>query len=194
MTSPQEFYQNVMNILTYLDTILPAGSSVVCQGLLHGGDMWDVMSNQPYPYFGITYAELWAFLSDSWTDGPDNRTLNPCWGWLNPDPYWRNASTQHAAILSQVYQDMVKNTTWKHFDLYYMDHPDAEVVREWVKQGNNASDLFQPVGGGHPSQTAVALWADLIWKNIEQNFPQILGPVNPYNDEIEAMFGDQGGY
>lgn len=60
--------------------------------------------------------------------------------------------------------------------------------------GNNGSDLYQPVGGGHPSQTAHALWADAIWNYMESNWPQILGPVNPYNSQIEAIFGDQGGY
>jgi len=38
------------------------------------------------------------------------------------------------------------------------------------------------------------LWANAIWDHIEQTWPNLLGPVNPYNAEIEKMFGNQGGY
>jgi hypothetical protein len=33
-----------------------------------------------------------------------------------------------------------------------------------------------------------------IWEFMEQNYPDILGPVNPNNAAIVAQFGDQGGY
>jgi hypothetical protein len=33
-----------------------------------------------------------------------------------------------------------------------------------------------------------------IWEYMEQNYPDVLGPVNPNNAAIVAQFGDQGGY
>ena len=33
-----------------------------------------------------------------------------------------------------------------------------------------------------------------VWEYIMENEADILGPVNPYNADIEAKFGDQGGY
>jgi hypothetical protein len=33
-----------------------------------------------------------------------------------------------------------------------------------------------------------------IWEFLEQNYPEMLGPVNPYNANITALFGNQGGY
>jgi hypothetical protein len=29
---------------------------------------------------------------------------------------------------------------------------------------------------------------------LETNHPAALGPINPHNGEIEALFGDQGGH
>jgi acyloxyacyl hydrolase len=38
------------------------------------------------------------------------------------------------------------------------------------------------------------LTAKIIWGNLEKNFPEVIGPVNPNNDKIQQIFGDQGGY
>jgi len=36
--------------------------------------------------------------------------------------------------------------------------------------------------------------ADAIWKILESEYPQVIGPINPFNHDIEQTFGDQGGY
>lgn len=75
----------------------------------------------------------------------------------------------------------------------------------------------------HPSQITNALLAKIIWDKLEKEVflillficfnyfehlqldftdslllfaqhPDFIGPVNPHNAEIEAMFGNQGGY
>jgi len=194
MTTPQEFLKNNLQSLQWLDEHLPTGSHVVFIGLFHGALIWEMMHDKPYPYFDITYGDLWRLLSDLSTGGSDNRTLNPCWGWLNDDASWRNATTQRAQQLNSVYHYIIQNYKFQHFDMYYMDHPDAQIIQDWVKSGNDAKDLFQEVGGAHPSQTASILLADAIWNYVEKNWPQLLGPVNPHNTEIEKMFGNQGGY
>ena len=43
-------------------------------------------------------------------------------------------------------------------------------------------------------QLGQALTAKIIWENLEKNFPEVIGPVNPNNDKIQQIFGDQGGY
>jgi len=78
--------------------------------------------------------------------------------------------------------------------MYYMEHPDNSILAKWLKEGKDGRDLYQPVDGGHPSQTSQVLWAKEIWNTIESKWPQVFGNVNPYNKEIEEMFGSQGGY
>jgi hypothetical protein len=48
--------------------------------------------------------------------------------------------------------------------------------------------------GMHTTQGAVASLAEVLWTKLEKDHPEFLGAVNPNNDKIEAMFGDQGGY
>ena len=33
---------------------------------------------------------------------------NPCWGWLNANETWRNATSAHARELSAVYPEIIK--------------------------------------------------------------------------------------
>jgi hypothetical protein len=36
--------------------------------------------------------------------------------------------------------------------------------------------------------------AKVVWETLMREFPEYIGKVNPYNQEIERLFGDQGGY
>ena len=56
------------------------------------------------------------------------------------------------------------------------------------------SQLIEPVDSLHPTQAAQSLITQHIWSHLETNLPHVLGPVNPYNDVIVNMFGDQGGH
>jgi len=62
MTTPEQFETNVLASLSYLDTVLPAGSHVVFVGLVDGRVLWDVMHNRTHP-IGCTYAELYDYLN-----------------------------------------------------------------------------------------------------------------------------------
>ena len=44
------------------------------------------------------------------------------------------------------------------------------------------------------NQIANALVADEFWNTLTTQYPSWLGPVNPHNDDIVKIFGDQGGY
>ncbi len=66
------------------------------------------------------------------------------------------------------------------------------MIKIWVGQGGQVYDLIEPVDGFHPSQIGNALVADYMWKQIEANYPHIMPPINPNNDQIDKLFGDQG--
>jgi acyloxyacyl hydrolase len=46
MTTPQEFYTNVVGAMKYLDGVLPAGSRVYFVGLVDGRILYDTMSER----------------------------------------------------------------------------------------------------------------------------------------------------
>jgi hypothetical protein len=48
--------------------------------------------------------------------------------------------------------------------------------------------------GFHPSQIVNSMGADFIYEWLQKEHPDVLGPVNPNNAEIERLFGNQGGY
>jgi len=50
------------------------------------------------------------------------------------------------------------------------------------------------ISGFHPNQISNALLAQVVWDNLKQNMSDWIPPMNPHNDQIAKMFGDQGGY
>jgi len=190
MTTPAAFYNNVMSALTYLDTILPAGSHVVFTGLVDGRVLYDALANRLHPlgllHGDLTYAQYYDYMNCLQT--------SPCFGWMNTDPYWRNATTQRAVELNHVYSQIIANTTFKNFDMHYFDPPLQGVVDMWKKQGGQTWQLIEPVDGFHPNQLANALFAEYQWNLLVTKYPQLVGDINPHNDEIRSRFGDQGGY
>ena len=92
-------------------------------------------------------------------------------------------------------RDVASNHSYDHFDLTFLEYPLSEdTVRAWEAEGRDGKDLFEAVGGGHPSTNSQILMAEALWAELEANHTGVLGPVNPNNDEIERLFGDQGGY
>jgi len=202
MTSPEEFYSNNKKILQTIDSFSPPGSSVIMVGLFHGEMIYDSMHNVPYPYFQeegklpFTYGDFWAIGDNTVISPNSNGTLNPCWAWLNPLSYWRDLATTQADHLEATFPKLIEDEqkNLKNIKVYYMEHPSKYVLPAWMAKGNPAKHLFEPDDGAHPSQTANVLWADFIWNYMEKNWPEIIGPVNPFNAQIEKMFGNQGGY
>lgn len=46
----------------------------------------------------------------------------------------------------------------------------------------------------HWRQITNYLMAEVMWNNLLKDHPEFLGDVNPYNDLIDKLFGDQKGY
>ena len=104
MTKPEEFRRKTFEILEYLDTILPSGSNVIISGLADGRVMWDMLGERTHPLGeyrnDATYPDFYKYL--------DCLQVSPCAGWMSADPEIRNMTSERAANLSAVYEDIGK--------------------------------------------------------------------------------------
>lgn len=145
-TTVAEFQVNVLAALDELNTVLPAGSHVAFIGLADGRVLFNSTHNKIHP-LGVTYPEVYEYLSCN--------NCNPCWGWLNTNSTWRDATSQRAAELSDVYDSIIaaNATRWSNFDMYHVHTDWVAFIQDYVAAGGNATDLIEPVDGFHPSQT-----------------------------------------
>lgn len=185
MTTPAEFRANAVEILEFLESILPIGSHVVLIGNEHG-EMWADHSQRMHPALNVTYADLWTFM--------DCLQANPCYAWLNANASYRELAIQLAAEQSSQFADIVATMTFRNFDMAYVENPDLINQQAWVAAGGDSFDLYEWVDGGHPSSLQQAMTAEYMWNYLLSKRPNFLGEVNPQNSLIEKLFGDQGGY
>uniref|UniRef100_A0A8D2P3A4 Acyloxyacyl hydrolase n=1 Tax=Zosterops lateralis melanops TaxID=1220523 RepID=A0A8D2P3A4_ZOSLA len=190
MTTPKEMLSNVVQALRYLDSHLPNGSHVILTGLVDGRFLWDNLHDRYHPLGqlnkDITYSQLYSFL--------DCLQVSPCSGWLTPNETLRNLTSERALQLSNVLKEIARSEKFANFDIFYMDFPLRQTAEEWRKMGGEPWQLIEPVDGFHPSQIAAALGTAITWQKALREWPQVLGKENPFNDQIEAIFKDQGGY
>ncbi|NWZ66047.1 AOAH hydrolase, partial [Acrocephalus arundinaceus] len=190
MTTPKEMLSNVVKALRYLDSHLPNGSHVILTGLVDGRFLWDNLHDRYHPLGqlnkDVTYSQLYSFL--------DCLQVSPCSGWLTPNETLRNLTSERALQLSNVLKEIARSEKFTNFDVFYMDFPLKQTAEEWRKMGGEPWQLIEPVDGFHPSQIAAALGTGITWQKALDEWPQVLGKENPFNDQIEAIFKDQGGY
>ncbi|XP_014742349.1 PREDICTED: acyloxyacyl hydrolase [Sturnus vulgaris] len=190
MTTPKEMLSNVVQALQYLDSHLPNGSHVILTGLVDGRFLWDNLHDRYHPLGqlnkDVTYSQLYTFL--------DCLQVSPCSGWLTPNETLRNLTSERALQLSNVLKEIARSEKFANFDIFYMDFPLRQTAEEWRKMGGEPWQLIEPVDGFHPNQIAAALGTGIIWQRALHEWPQVLGKANPFNDQIEAIFKDQGGH
>ncbi|RMC05362.1 hypothetical protein DUI87_18551 [Hirundo rustica rustica] len=190
MTTPKEMLSNVVQALRYLDSHLPNGSHVILTGLVDGRFLWDNLHDRYHPLGqlnkDVTYSQLYSFL--------DCLQVSPCSGWLTPNETLRNLTSERALQLSNVLKEIARSEKFASFDVFYMDFPLRQTAEEWRKMGGEPWQLIEPVDGFHPSQIAAALGTGITWQKALREWPQVLGKENPFNDQIEAIFKDQGGH
>ncbi len=190
MTTPKQFYDNYFTIFKHLDTVLPNGSVVFVSGLVDGRILYESLHNRTHPIGSlrqdVTYTQMYDYLNCL--------QVSPCFGWMNSNETWRNITTERAQQLNKVLQELVINTTYDNYKLYYHLLPTTELFNNWEAAGGQRWQLIEPVDGFHPNQLANALIANMTWSTYEKMYSSILPPVNPYNDLITKKFGDQGGY
>lgn len=185
MTNVSMFTKNILDTLSYLDTTLPKGSHIVFLGLADGRVLWDALHNRTHP-LGVSYEDVYSFFNCL--------EVSPCWGWMNVNETIRNATSERAAELSAVYPQIIANYTYNNFDMAYYEFPFNEVNEAWVAEGGQTWELIEPIDGFHPNQVAHALIAENLWSKLQTDHPTFIGDVNPNNDLIAKLFGNQGGY
>jgi len=187
MTTEKQFEANVLESLYYLDSVLPPSSFVVFEGLANGSFLYETLHARNYPLSDeITYEDVYNYLNCL--------EVAPCYVWMSDDANIRNTGTQRAFNLSTMYNKIIENYSFQNFKMAYTDFPQVQVEQIWKQQGGQMWQLIEPLDGFHPNQIFQSLEAQVIWEWLEQKYPEALGPINPYNQLIQAIFGDQGGY
>jgi len=185
-TQPAEFKQNILTILEGWNSTLPKGSHVMFIGLAQGGILYETLHNRKHP-IGATYNQVYDYLNCL--------EISPCWTWMNSNATVRAMGDKWAATLSAIYQEIIDTHTYKNFDMIYYPFPLADVYQAWLDQGGvGLWQLIEPVDGFHPNQIDNYLTGDWYLKVLQRDRPEWLGNVNPYNAQIQQIFGDQNGY
>ncbi|XP_021554963.1 acyloxyacyl hydrolase isoform X1 [Neomonachus schauinslandi] len=190
MTTPEKLYSSIMRTLKYLNSHLPNGSHVILYGLPDGTFLWDNLHNRYYPLGqlnkDVTYAHFYSFLNCL--------QVSPCHSWMSSNKTLRTLTSERAKQLSNTLKKIATSQKFTNFDLFYMDFDFRDLVDEWRKRGGQPWQLIEPVDGFHPNEVASLLLADDFWKKVQLQRPQVLGKENPFNSQIEQVFGDQGGH
>jgi len=67
MTKPKDFYNNVIQAMNYLDTMLPPGSHVLLTGLANGSLLFQSIGENIYPIGrvknDVKYSDVYTYLS-----------------------------------------------------------------------------------------------------------------------------------
>lgn len=180
------FEKNIVTVLQNLDNVLPEGSTVVTVGLVQGEFLYNTMNNQTHP-IGTTYKALYDYLNCL--------EINPCAAWLTSNDTMRHLATEHAQKLSAVYNKIISERTFKNFNVIYREFPlDQKLIDDFIHAGGKLKDLIAAIDGFHPSQLGHKLLAEYLVQDLSEKYPGIFGEVNPNNEKIKQLFGDQGGY
>jgi acyloxyacyl hydrolase len=109
MTQPSNFKENILEIWSFLDTVifyiyifylihlfnkkkkLPKGSHIIVLGVADGRVLYDTLSNKIHP-IGIDYNTFYNFLNCN--------KKSPCHGWMNTDSDIRDATSKRAMELN----------------------------------------------------------------------------------------------
>jgi acyloxyacyl hydrolase len=188
MTLPADFYANLVNFTLSLDQRVPAGSKLVAFGVVQGSLLYDTLGDRIHP-IGVTYERVYNLLNCL--------GVNPCFMWLNSNATLRQMGDQRAAELNLMWPKVFADVAPKLKNiqgLQYYDFPAAEILDNYKRQGGDPAELIEPVDGFHPGQLFHAYLGDWLYNHLLQDHPTWLGPINPNNDIIRQMFGDQGGY
>ncbi|XP_024418857.2 acyloxyacyl hydrolase isoform X3 [Desmodus rotundus] len=190
MTTPERFYSKVMETLKYLHSHLPNGSHVILYGLPDGTFLWDNLHDRYHPLgqlnADVTYRQFYSFLSCL--------QVSPCHGWMSSNRTLRALTSERAKQLSGMLKKIAATEKFPNFDLFYLDFDFQEVMKKWQQRGGQPWQLIEPVDGFHPNEVALQLLADGVWDKVQLQWPEVLGKENPFNPQIEQVFGDQGGH
>ena len=190
MTPPQEFHDKELETLRYIDAHVPNGSRVILVGLVDGRFLYNNMHGRVHPIGAlrgdVTYKNVYDYLECIGD--------TPCWGWLNSNETWRNATTEHAFLLNAQLEEIVKTETFNNIEVLYTVYDIQAAADIVVKDGGQPWQLIEPVDGFHANQLGNAVSTQVFWNVMQQQKPHWMPAINPHNADIMKKFGDQGGY
>jgi len=185
MTTPEQFYRNVLESMKHLDTVLPVGSHVNFIGLPDARILFNALSEREHP-LGPKYRTIYDYLNCL--------SINPCYMWMNSNETLRNLATERANILNSMYSKLISEHTFRHFKMSYQDFPLKDLLERAKRENVHPSRLIEEFDGFHPSQLGQNWGAEVIWNKLKQMHPEAIGDENPNNNIIKRVFGNQGGY
>ena len=130
----EKFGAAVNKSLDYLEGTLPPGSTVILIGLAQGTLLFDTTAEAIHP-LGTPYPAFYEYMSCM--------GVNPCWGWLNTNATWRNATQARADQLNQEYGRIVaaRRGTFKSFKLLYFNPDLRRLIEQYVASGPDRKAL-----------------------------------------------------
>ena len=189
-TTEEQFYNNTLEGLKFFEKKLAPGSHVILVGLIDAGFLWETMANRYHP-LGVYRKNLKYKDMYRWFNCLE---IGPCAGWMNSNETLRTITSKHARRLNSILENLAEKQKFDKFDIHYVANPFKAVLDQWVQDGGEIHELIEPVDSLHPTQAAQALITENILSHLETNLPWVLGPVNPNNELIDKLFGDQGGH
>ena len=179
MTTPDAFYQYAMESYTAIDKVVPPGSYVVATNLFDGELLYQTMHAEQHPV-GTTYEKFYDFMNCL--------QINPCWGWLNSDAAVRAETTRIAQSLNEVYSRIEQEQNFSNFKLIHFAPQWQSMFDEYAAAGFATTNLVEKSDGFHPSQAANNIFAQTFFQFLVDHHPEAVGPINPHNAEIDALF------
>ncbi|XP_076323319.1 acyloxyacyl hydrolase-like isoform X2 [Tachypleus tridentatus] len=146
--SKETYKQNVVRTLDELDLILPTNSHVILVGLVNGSSIYPSMAHRLHPigqlYGDVTYLDTYKWLNCM--------QIGPCFGWMNENETWREATTKKALELTNVLRDLPSTYSARSFKLYFLENPISKAIKMWKENGGETWQLSEPVDSLHPTQ------------------------------------------
>jgi len=159
-------------------------------GLADGMLLFETMHGRTHPIGklrgNVRYSDVYDYLNCL--------EISPCTGWMTTNATLRAATQARANELSATLAELAQSEKFAHFDVHFFPNPLKEIFDEWTAQGGEGWQLVEPIDGFHPAQDAQPLIVEHFVAWAQAKVPGLIPSRNPHNEEIEQLFGDQGGY
>jgi len=106
---------------------------------------------------------------------------------MTPNATLRDFTSNRAFELSQVAKKIVETESYNNFDMVYYDYDIEAAMDLHVSRGGEKWQVIEVVDGFHPSTTAMSLTAEIFWKYLMEDKPEIFGERNPFNEQIKQV-------
>jgi len=185
MLTISEHKENLLKSLNDLNKISPPNSKLLIMGLVDGRVLWNLNSEREHP-LKVKYKNVYAFLTCN--------DANPCQTWLTLNETIRNQCSFRAEELSNTTEKIVKEHKFENIELAYAPFNLTKGYEECRRRGVPYHNLIEEVDGFHQSQFGHEIQSIVLFREMLQNNPSWIGEINPFNNEIERLFKNQGGH